>query len=109
MLDARNTRSRSARFFIWASGGWIVVFCSPITHLPSSPRAFAASAAAPICSCDSPSSWWTSSTTTAPSLVAASTFWRNRVDSDDSSSLSFFSVALSASDSRAPARTNMSS
>ena len=43
-------RSRSARFVSCSSGGWMVVFCSVMTHLPASPRAFAASAAALICS-----------------------------------------------------------
>ena len=42
------------RFFICSSGGWMVVFCRLITHLPSWPRALAAWAAAPICSGDRP-------------------------------------------------------
>src|SRR5256886_11215508 len=42
-------RSRSARFVSCASSGWLVVFCSVMSHLPVSPRAAAACAAAPIC------------------------------------------------------------
>ncbi len=57
----------------------MVVFCSVISHLPASPRAAAACAAAPICSADRPASSAALSTTTAPSLVALSTFCLKRV------------------------------
>ncbi len=77
-----------------------------ITHLPSSLRAFAASAAAPICCGEKPSRSFTSSTTTAPFLVDLSTFWRNFVVSVEMSWFSCLSFDLSASDSFAPARRN---
>ena len=95
---ARPDRSAraSARFFNWASGGWLVVFCNAMTHLPVRPRACAAAAAAPICTAESPSSSATSSTITAPLLVAFNTFCLNSVVNEDSSPLMSRSRALSA-------------
>ena len=47
-------RSRNARLDSCASSGWLVVFCSVTSHLPSRPRAAAACRAAPIWPADRP-------------------------------------------------------
>ena len=99
-------RSRSARLVSCVSTGWLVVFCSAITHLPPSPRAAAAWAAAPTCPLESPSSSRTLSTTTAPSAVALSTFCLKRVVRVEISALSALRRDFSAGESLAPARTN---
>ncbi|MNV66168.1 hypothetical protein D3C71_1589080 [compost metagenome] len=76
-----------------------------MTYLPSSLRALAASAAAAICSSDSPSSCLTSSTTTAEAFTSFCTFWLNLVPRLASSAFIALSLVLSASLSLAPART----
>lgn len=98
-------RSRRARSFSTASEGWIVVFCSAISHWPGCPRRSAAARAAATCAGDMPSSSASLETSTAPSRVAASTFWRNFVVSVEISAFRARSFALSPSARLAPART----
>ncbi|HEX8244368.1 MAG TPA: hypothetical protein VF541_12750 [Longimicrobium sp.] len=107
-VEASNTRCRSARFCSDTCTGCCVVFCRVSTHFPSSPRCFAASAAAAISASLSPASCARSSTTTAPALVAASSRVENAVLSVLSSRFSSRMRALSASDRLAPARTKNS-
>ena len=101
---ASNSFARVDRSVIDWSAGCCVVFCKGNSHLPVSPRAFAASAAAAIPPSPSPASVVGSSTTNAPAFVPASSFWTNAVCSVESCAFRSRSVALSASDSFAPAR-----
>ena len=105
-MEALKMRSRSARFLSCANTGWPVVFCIVMIHLPFSFRLSAACAAAPICSSERPSRSETLSTTTAAALVALSRFCWKWVVREEISSFIFRSLALSASESGAPARTN---
>ena len=103
---ALNSFSRVARFVRDPSSGCCVVLLIGISHLPSSLRALAASAAAAICPSDRPASSALSDTTSAASLAAARRALPNFALRAASSSFSFFSAVLSASESFAPAITN---
>ena len=100
-------RWRRARSVSDESTGCCVVFWSAKTHLPSSLRSFAASAAAASAPSVAPASCFLSETTGAEALLSASSFSSNAVVRRDSSSLSAMSVFLSASERSAPARTNV--
>ena len=105
VVDALKSRSRTARFFSDACTGCCVVFWSGSTHLPSSLRCLAASAAEAISASLRPSSSALSLMTSPPAFVAARRWFLKFVESVASSVLSTRSLALSASESAAPART----